>query len=176
MRHTLLLAFALSAVPFAAQAERLDLSNAAVLQKLYPPRALAAGEQGVVGFTVTLDKAGSPTSCQVTQSSGFPRLDEETCNVITQHAVFGANGGVGSRSSSHNGTLAWTLPSGMTPSKLAAAAVQAPDKLICRRTPVIGSNAKFERVCLTRAQWDEARSDTKANYEELQGKGFKQGM
>lgn len=176
MRHTLLLAVALTTVPFAAQAQKLDLNNAAVLQKLYPPRALAAGEHGVVGFTVTLDKAGSPTSCQVTQSSGFPRLDEETCNVITQHAVFSPNEGVGSTSSSHKGSLAWTLPAGVTPSKLAAAAVQAPDKLVCRRTPVTGSNARYERVCMTRAQWDEARSDTKANYEELQGKGFKQGM
>lgn len=176
MRHSVLLALALTSLPFAAQAQRSDLGNADVLRKLYPPRALAAGEQGVVGFTVTLDKSGSPTSCQVTQSSGFPRLDEETCTVITQHAVFGTNEGVGSRSSSHKGTIAWTLPAGVTPSKLAAVAVQAPEKMVCRRTPVTGSNARYERVCMTPAQWDEARHDTKANYEELQGKGFKQGM
>lgn len=177
MRRSVLLALALTAsVPFAAHAQRSDIDNAAVLQKLYPPRALAAGEHGVVGFQVALDKAGHPTSCQVTQSSGFPRLDEETCTVITQHAAFATNEGVGSRSSMHKGTIAWTLPAGVTPSKLAAAAVEAPDKVVCRRTPVTGSNARYERVCMTRAQWDESRHDTKANYEELQGKGFKQGM
>jgi TonB family protein len=176
MRHSVLLALALTTLPFAAQAQKLDVNNAAVLQKLYPPRALAAGEQGVVGFTVTLDKTGSPTSCEVTQSSGFPRLDEETCTVITQNAVFGTNEGLGSRSSSHKGTIAWTLPAGVTPSMQAAAMVQAPEKKICRRFPKTGSNAGFERVCMTRAQWQEAREDSKANWEELQGKGFKQGM
>ncbi|NJC04971.1 TonB family protein [Sphingomonas kaistensis] len=177
MSRTLLLGLALTiAVPFAAQAQRADLENAAVIQKLYPARALAAGEQGVVGFEVALDKAGHPTSCQVTQSSGFPRLDEETCTVITQHAVFGTNEGVGSRSSTHKGTIAWTLPSGAVASKLAAAVVQAPAKVTCRRFVKSGTIAGYERVCMTPAQWDEARLDSKANFEELQGKGWKQGM
>ena len=38
------------------------------------------------------------------------------------------------------------------------------------RVPVTGSNARYERVCMSRAQWQESREDNKANYEELQGK------
>ena len=177
MRSVLVVAALLMATPAVAETQRSDLDNAEVLMKLYPPRALAAGEQGLVGFEVALDKAGHPTSCQVTQSSGFPRLDRETCTVITQHAVFGINPGMGSRSSTHKGQIAWKLPAGVTPAKLAAnAAVDMPDKVVCRRVPVTGSNARFERVCMTRLQWAEAQEDTKANYTELQGKGFKAGQ
>jgi protein TonB len=159
-----------------ASAQRSGLDNAAVIQQLYPPRALAAGEQGVVGFEVSLDKAGHPTACQVTQSSGFPRLDQETCAVITQHAVFGTNEGVGSGSSKHAGTIAWTLPAGVTPATNAAAVVTAPGKIKCRRFVRTGTIIGYERVCMTEAEWQEARLDSKANWEDLQGKGWKQGL
>ena len=177
MRGSILFIAAVAAsVPTVASAQRSDLNNAEVIRQLYPPRALAAGEQGVVGFEVALDKAGHPTACQVTQSSGFPRLDEETCTVITQHAVFGTNQGVGSGSSKHKGTIAWTLPAGATPSTLAAAVVTAPSRVTCRRYVRMGTIAGYERVCMTEAQWQEARLDSKANWEDLQGKGWKQGM
>lgn len=176
MGPAFLLAVALLTSPSPAERERLDLANAAILQKLYPPRALAAGEEGLVGFTVTLDKTGAPTSCEVTASSGFPRLDAETCSVITLHAMFGTNEGVGSGASSHQGTIAWKLPSGITPAVPSQAKAPGPEKIICRRTIKAGSLARTERVCMTRAQWAEAREDTKANYEELQGKGFRAGQ
>lgn len=173
----LLVAAALIAAPAIAATQRSDLGNAETLMKLYPPRALAAGEEGLVGFEVQLDKAGHPTSCAITQSSGFPRLDQETCTVITQHAVFAANPGVGSGSSAHKGQIAWKLPAGRTPTTLAAnAAADKPAKTICKRVPVTGSNARFERVCMSSAQWAEAQDDTKSNYSELQGKGFTQGQ
>lgn len=177
MRQPALFFLALIAsAPAAAQSQRLDLANAAILQKLYPPRALAAAEQGLVGFIVTLDKMGAPTSCEVTQSSGFPQLDAETCSVITLHAMFGTNEGVGSGSSSHKGTIAWKLPPGITPAALPAATAAVAEKVICRRTTKTGSIARTERVCMTRRQWAEAREDTKANYQELQGKGFRGGQ
>lgn len=177
MRVVAVLALTLATtMPAMAETARTDIGNAAVLQKLYPPRALAAGEQGVVGFEVALDKAGHPTSCQVVKSSGFPRLDAETCTVITQHAAFGTNAGVGSGSSTHRGEIAWTLPAGVAASTKTVAMNAVTDKIVCRRVPVTGSNARYERVCMSRAQWQESREDNKANYEELQGKGFKQGM
>jgi len=77
----LLLAFGLAvANPALAQPSDPAFRNATnhdVLLKLYPPRALAAREQGAVGFAVTLDKDGHPTECRVTSSSGFPLLDQE---------------------------------------------------------------------------------------------------
>ena len=152
-----------------------DLNNADVLVKLYPPRALKAGEAGPVGFKVSLDKAGHPTACEVTQTSGFPRLDEETCVVVTQHAVFAANPGVGSGSSTHQGVINWVPRAGYTAAAKPANAVAKKDKLICKRTPRTGSNAQFDRVCMTKQQWAEQSGESKAPWEELQGRGWKQG-
>jgi len=52
-----------------------DALNWDIFQQLYPPRALAAHEQGAVGFTVTLDSKGEVANCQVTHSIGHPLLD-----------------------------------------------------------------------------------------------------
>src|SRR4051794_2215227 len=67
-----------------------NAANMDVLRKFYPPRALAAHEQGSVGFSVTIGKDGHPTECNVTKSSGYPLLDQETCQLITLHAEFGS--------------------------------------------------------------------------------------
>lgn len=152
-----------------------DLRNADVLLKLYPKRALDAGEAGVVGFKVSLDKAGHPTACEVTKTSGFPRLDEETCTVITQHAMFGSNPGVGSGSSTHSGTIAWVLPEGRTPAVPSATKVAVAEKKICKRAPRTGSNAAFDRVCMTKAQWAEQVDESKQAFRDLQGKGTTNG-
>src|SRR6478609_540329 len=61
-------------------------TNWEIFQKLYPPRALKAREEGAVGFKVTIDKQGTVTDCQVTHSSGHALLDQETCTLITLHA------------------------------------------------------------------------------------------
>src|SRR5438477_5498244 len=93
--------------PKAAQ----NTANWEVFQKLYPPRALAAREEGAVGFRVTLDSKGSVTQCEITHSSGHPLLDQETCNLITLHAEFKPEQGAGvSQTTSHEGMIAWKLP------------------------------------------------------------------
>lgn len=174
--RTALLAMALLMTAEALPAQSgSNLNNADVLLKLYPKRALEAGEAGVVGFKVSLDKAGHPTACEVTQTSGFPRLDEETCTVITQHAVFSANPGVGSGSSTHIGTIAWVLPDGRKPAVASGTKVAATEKKICKRTPRTGSNAAFDRVCMTKAQWAEQVDESKQAFRELQGKGTTNG-
>ena len=77
-------AYAQAADTAAAQ----NRTNWEIFQKLYPPRALAAREEGAVGFKVTIDKQGTVSDCQVTHSSGHPLLDQETCTLITLHAEF----------------------------------------------------------------------------------------
>src|SRR5690242_16258814 len=77
-------AFGQAADPKAAQ----NASNWDIFQKLYPPRAIKAREEGAVGFVVMIDAKGAVTQCQVTKSSGHPLLDQETCNIITLHAEF----------------------------------------------------------------------------------------
>src|SRR5688572_386371 len=66
---------------------RREAQNFDTLLKYYPRRALAAGEQGLVAFKLSIDRAGHPTACEVTHSSGHRQLDNETCQLILSHAV-----------------------------------------------------------------------------------------
>jgi len=54
----------------------------------YPDASRRAEEQGVtrVSYTVTTD--GRATGCTVSQSSGFPRLDEATCKIVERRFRF----------------------------------------------------------------------------------------
>src|SRR5688572_16759769 len=54
----------------------------------YPQDALRAGEHGQVRFTLDVDAAGLPTNCTITTSSGFPRLDAQTCELLKLRARF----------------------------------------------------------------------------------------
>ena len=166
--------------PTIAQAADADASrnsaNMDVLQKHYPARALAAHEQGSVGFTVKIDKDGHPTECSVTKSSGFPLLDEETCQLITLHAVFDTAPALsGSQVSTHAGVVDWKLPSSgsapaAAPASGQATLADAQDKVVCKRVPATGSNVGYERVCATRRSWDKARAEVQESWDELQGR------
>lgn len=148
--------------------------NWETLVKLYPPRALAAREQGTVGFVVKLDSTGQPTECRVTQSSGFPLLDQETCQLITLHAVFKPAAGIsGSQVSTHQGVVTWKLPptaaSGLAAIKPVKVA-EAPEKMICKKIAATGSNVRTERVCMTRTDWLRASDESRKEWEDMQGK------
>ena len=143
----------------------------------YPPRALKAGEEGPVFFTVTLDKDASPMTCQVTHGSGYPLLDEETCDLIVQHAVFKAARGPDGRlrGETAEGVVNWTLP-GHTPAAInlsALATASKPEPQVCRKNVRMGTLASVERVCLTPTQWAKQGDEMKQYYEDMQGrKGF----
>src|SRR6476659_1927467 len=143
----------------------------------YPPRALKAGEEGPVFFTVTLDKDASPMACQVTHGSGYPLLDEETCDLIVQHAVFkSARGPDGRlRRETAEGVVNWTLP-GHTPVPInlsALATTNKPEPQVCRKNVRIGTLSSVERICLTPTQWAKQGDEMKQVYENMQGrKGF----
>jgi outer membrane biosynthesis protein TonB len=55
--------------------EQRDAKNWEVLHSMYPKRALENREEGLVGFTVKIDAAGSATECKVTHSSCHPLID-----------------------------------------------------------------------------------------------------
>ena len=46
---------------------------------------------------------------------------------------------------------------------------QDPNRLICRSMPVIGSLAKRERRCYTRAEWERFAQGARKQTEQLQG-------
>ncbi|UVO53251.1 energy transducer TonB [Sphingomonas sp. SUN039] len=54
----------------------------------YPPSAQRAGIEGVVGFKLSVDRAGKVTSCTVTASSGSSILDDKTCSLMMERAKF----------------------------------------------------------------------------------------
>lgn len=152
-----------------------DAANLSVLQSYYPKRALAAREQGQVGFQVKIDASGQPTECQVTRSSGYPLLDKETCDLITLHAVFKRPEGISpSQVSTHQGVVNWTLPDSMqivtngAPRPVASAS--RAEKKICRKVPRTGSLVSTERVCMTSSQWKKQSDESKQGWEELQGR------
>ena len=174
----------MAAVPaFAQGPDASSVRNAMnweTLVKLYPPRALAAREQGMVGFVVTLDSKGQPTHCRVTRSSGFPLLDQETCQLITLHAVFKpANGISASQTSTHQGVVNWRLPTSSGSAALAAPkpvrVAEAPEKIVCKRVPRTGSNVGTERVCLSRNEWDRSTDESRKEWEDMRGKGMTNG-
>ena len=158
----------------AAQDAR-NMANLNVLQSYYPTRALAAREQGPVGFRVKIDASGQATECTVTQSSGYPLLDKETCDLITLRAVFKRPEGIsGSQVSTHEGVVNWKLPDSMTivtnasPRRVASAV--APEKKVCKKTARTGSLVATERVCMTPSQWRRQSDEARQLWEESQGR------
>ncbi len=159
------------------KAERANKSWEVVLDN-YPSESLKAGEEGTVHFRVTLDKDGGLTSCAVTESSGFPRLDTATCDMIVATARFhrpeDATGP--RRRATHDGTVVWRLPEGMVkavpmapppptevkPEELAEAT------LICRRVPKLGGLYVKTKMCLTKEEWARARDNAQRETKEMQ--------
>lgn len=188
MSRTLLLGLALvtsAAMPsFAAEPDAQALqrrANGEFLFKNYPPRALAAGEQGSVGFRLSLDRKGAITDCNVTQSSGHAGLDRETCELLASYAKFDPvrdSDGNGIKAV-YNGTVAWRLPDAATVAARTsgtAMAARADDKVVCKRTRITGSLVATSKSCKTQRQWDRDSQRVKQEMEGLQGiKGAKQG-
>ncbi len=135
--------------------------NGAFIFKKYPARALAAGEQGDVEFRAAYNKQGYVLDCQVTRSSGYRLLDNETCEIIVRHARFKSallNQGKASRGLL-NGLFEWRIPgSGQLFAPKLAGAKELPDKLICQRVLRVGSMTIYKKQCLTKREW-EIQSD-----------------
>lgn len=54
----------------------------------YPMESLRAGEAGIVSLVLHVSADGKITSCDVTESSGFERLDTTTCSLVKSRAKF----------------------------------------------------------------------------------------
>jgi TonB family protein len=168
-----------SAAPAAADtstgSSQRDAQNWEALFSQYPAASLAAGEQGLVGFKVSLDRDGYASGCEVTHSSGHARLDNETCRLILNRAEFkGIKDANGRRvSSMHEGVVNWKLPTtdrNLTMrAPVALAKANAPEKVVCRRRLKTGSLADFERVCATPTDWRRLGERTREEWGELQG-------
>jgi protein TonB len=103
------LAVPVAAAPAAPAGGRAAEATAAL--GTYPRESLARGEQGTVVYHVVIDARGHPTECEVTASSGFARLDEATCRMLMDRALFtpSDNGHGGHVRSSYDGKVVWRI-------------------------------------------------------------------
>ena len=139
----------------------------------YPPRALAAGEQGTVRFRAEVDDKGNVLACKVTEGSGHKRLDRETCDLIVDHATFkptlDTNGKA--REAIHDGVVNWRIPG------LGAADATGPqtasarlDQVVCKRITKSGSLVSHSRLCMTRREWIAYADRNQTEWGDLQGR------
>ena len=174
---TILAGFGLLLASFASAetAEEKSLREAKVARIVaqnYPHAALKRGEEGDVSFEVELEPDGKLRSCAITRSSGFPLLDNATCEMMVRNAQFiGGHEKNGRRArSSHSGVVAWKLPPGYV--KAAApppsAQPQLAEKLICRRAPKNGSLYITTKTCLTGAEWKQAAEHARSEGRRMQ--------
>ena len=152
-----------------------EAANGAFVSNHYPAGALKRGEQGRVGFRLTVEPDGSIGACDVTESSGFKSLDQETCEIMVRYArtkpVRNAEGR--SIRTTSPGHIVWKLPANVTKvASSSAATMDKPDKLICKRVAETGSLIARTRQCLSKRQWLQAEQEAREAAERIQGKGF----
>jgi protein TonB len=70
-----------------------DLKTANRVDPIYPPASRRAGEQGTVRLKVLVDTNGKASNVAVTQSSGFPRLDEAAMEAVRKWRFVAATDG-----------------------------------------------------------------------------------
>lgn len=183
-RSFILLAVALSASPLLASTPGVDArqqadearqkENGEFILKHYPRRALDAGEQGLVRFRIALDEKGEMTSCDVTRSSGYSRLDTETCELIQRYARFTpvVNSEGRTVAATRDGYVNWQLPAGSLPmakprpDKLARA---GNEKMVCRRGVRTGSLVATNTRCMWDSDWARMTGEARRRLRDVQG-------
>lgn len=149
--------------------------NGEFLAKNYPPRALAAGEQGKVGFRIVVEPDGTLGTCEITESSGFQSLDNETCEIIVRNAKLPVIRNANGRAvrSVQNGYINWVHPTGAkSAAPVETAEVSNPDKIICKKTAATGSLIRRTKQCMTARQWGEMYRIARNEADRLVAKGY----
>lgn len=151
----------------------VQTKNGEFIFSKYPPRALAAGEQGSVWFRAEVNEKGVVLGCKVTEGSGFERLDRETCDLIVNHATFRptVDSDGKARAAVHDGIVNWRIPGAAAPvAKTALIGGKSPDEVVCKRITKTGSLVSHSRLCLTRREWIRYAEESQDRYGEVQGR------
>lgn len=183
-RSFIALAAALAASPLLANTpapdarqpanEAREKANGEFILKHYPRRALDAGEHGLVRFRITLDQKGEMSSCDVTRSSGYVRLDTETCELMQRYARFKpvVNSEGRAVGATRSGYVNWQLPPGTLPmvrprpETLAGASTE---KMVCRRGVRTGSLVATDRRCMRDSDWTRMTGEARGRLRDVQG-------
>jgi TonB family protein len=168
----LVAALAASSVQAADTGTTVQSKNGEFIFSKYPPRALAAGEQGSVRFRAEVDPRGNVLACKVTEGSGFERLDRETCDLIVNHATFRPtlDSEGKARAAVHDGIVNWKIPGAAPTAKVASVGGKSPDEVVCKRVTKTGSLVSHSRLCLTRREWSRYADRNQDQYGEVQGR------
>lgn len=166
-----------SAATYAQADQSVRVSpNGEFIAKHYPPKALKAGEQGKVSFLLVVEPDGSLGTCEITKSSGYKSLDDETCELILRYARLPIIRNSEGRSvrASRNGFINWVHPEGRgkRASAMQIAAANTPDKIICKRSPTTGSLVKKTKQCMTARQWAESTRIARDKAYAIVGQGY----
>ena len=170
MLHGLMLtALAIAATSSSNQA--FQSKNGEFIFSKYPPRALAAGEQGAVRFRAEVDARGNVMACEVTATSGHKRLDQETCDLIVNHATFkpAFDSDGKARAAVHDGLVNWRIPGGVARASKTASG-RSPDQIVCKRQAKTGSLVSNSRLCMTRREWGAYADRNQDDWGSLQGR------
>lgn len=162
--------------PQAQQETAQQTKNREFIMKNYPPGARRRGEQGRVAFRVAIEPNGSLASCEVTESSGYAGLDQETCDIIVKYGQLKPVLGPDGRAirATQNGFIVWKLPADTAVAAAAAPAPQTmerPDEIICKRSKKTGSLIAATRQCMTRKDWALQEQIWRDEMDRIQGRG-----
>ena len=117
--------FASPSLPMYSYPRAPQVSDVALLRigkDDYPQKSLAAGHQGVSIFDLDVDRGGVVQACSIVTSSGFPELDQQSCNLAKRWSfqpALGLDGEATAGRSRHN--IRWKLPN--TPNAPASAKI-----------------------------------------------------
>lgn len=152
--------------------QSIQSKNGEFIFRQYPPRAKAAGEHGTVKFRAEVDSKGNVMSCKVVGSSGYRRLDDETCEMIVDHATFKPtlDSGGKAREAIHDGIVNWRLQGSAAAQAPKIATADTPDKIICKRIPKTGSLVSHSRLCMTAREWEHKSDQFQDEWGSLQGR------
>lgn len=148
--------------------------NGEFVSRHYPAGALKRGEQGRVAFRVTIETDGSLGTCDVTESSGFATLDNETCEILLRYGRFDAVRNEEGRSirKAQDGFIVWRLPAGTKVAQTTAKSMPKPEQIICKRGTKLGSAYAKSKICMSRSEWDLNEKQTREEIERVQGRIF----
>ena len=175
---SVLLAAAAAAAPSVASETALQAQNREFVVQNYPAGPMKRGEQGRVAFRLTIEPDGSLSRCEVTESSGFAGLDNETCEIMLFNAKVSPVRNEDGRAirATENGFIVWRLPgSPVQVATATATTMPQPDKLICKKSQKTGSLIAVTKQCLTKKQWVLAEQEAREAIERMQGKGYCDG-
>jgi hypothetical protein len=97
----------------------------------YPASAIRNGEDGIVGFRLTIGVDGSVKSCTVTQLSASEVLNEITCRLVSSRAVFTPARDRKGRAveDSWSSRIKWVMPKANEPESTVLKMLRASDAL-----------------------------------------------